>query len=191
MKHKYIIVLVTLTVILVTSCGTISAQRYSFNKWDRVVFRNNPPFGQRLYSLTEINLGYGAHYLDQPYEIRRFGISTLLGYRYNRAITLGLGTGIEAYNGGNLGTLYLEGQIYLNRFVRGSVKPYLTGSGGFLQKISGLDTDIRVFANPGIGLMIPMTYRASLMVGVGLYTQWALSVERYSFINARMGILFY
>ena len=90
------------------------AQRSSYNKWDRIIFRNNPPFGQRIFSLTEFNMGYGARYLDQDYEIRRTGFSTLIGYRYSRAISVGLGAGVEAYNGGTMVPLYAEGQIYMN-----------------------------------------------------------------------------
>jgi len=167
------------------------AQRFSFNKWDRVIFRNNPPLKNRLFSLTEYNLGYGAQYLDQPYEIRRAGFSTLLGYRYNRMIAVGFGVGIEAYNGGTLAPVYLEGRIHFDNIIRGSVKPFLTFASGFLYQVSGVETNIHVFGNPGFGLLIPATYRTTLSVGLGLFTQWELNVERYSFINAKIGLMFY
>ena len=191
MKNFHHVIFLTLLVILVTSGGKISAQRYSFNKWDRIVFRNNPPFKQRIYSLSEINFGYGAHWLDQPYEIRRTGISTLVGYRFRREISIGLGAGIEAYNGGTLAPVYLEGQIYFDRLIRGSVKPYLSGASDYLFDVGGTRTNINVFANPGFGLLIPMTYRTALSVGLGLYTQWEVEVERYSYITAKVGFLFY
>jgi hypothetical protein len=191
MKSFHRFIFLALVVVLVISGGEISAQRYSFNKWDRLVFRNNPPVSQRLFSQTDFNLGYGAHYLDQPYEIRRTGITTMLGYRYNRTIAFGMGAGLEYYNAGTLAPFFLEGQIYFDKLIRGSVKPFLTGAAGYLFQVSGIPTDIHVFGNPGAGLIIPMTYRSSLSVSVGLYTQWAVNVERYSFINAKIGLLFY
>jgi len=178
-------------VLLVSSVEEVSAQRYSFNKWDRLVFRNNPPLSKRLYNLTEFNLGYGARYLDQPYEIRRSGFSTMLGYRYNRNIAIGLGAGLESYNGGTLAPVFLEGQIYFDNLIRGSVKPFLRGSSGYLFNVSGLETNISVFGNPCAGVLIPMTYRSSLSVSIGLFTQWDVGVERYSFLDTKIGILFY
>lgn len=192
MGKSHFVIFLTFTVALLFGSGTISAQRSSYNKWDRIVFRSKPPINQRIYNLTEINIGYGARYLDQPYEISRGGISTLIGFRYNRAITFGVGAGIETYNGGTLAPLYLEGQFYMNRLSqRSSIKPFLTGSSGMLFNVSGIATDINVFANPGVGLLIPMTYRSSLSLSLGLYTQWAPEIQRYSFINTKIGLLFF
>jgi len=191
MRKSHLVIFLTFTVALFILGETVSAQRSSYNSWDRVVFRSNPHFQKRLYNLTEINLGYGARYLDQPYEIRRGGISTLLGYRLNRALTIGVGAGLEAYNGGTMAPVYLEGQIYMNRLSQGSIKPFLTGASGFLFNVSGIQTGISVFANPGFGLLIPMTYHSSLSISLGLYTQWEPAVERYTFINTKIGLLFF
>lgn len=191
MRKFNLVIFLAFTAALLLSTGNVSAQRSSYNKWDQTIFRNNPPLRNRLYNLTELNLGYGARYLDQPYEIRRGGFSTLLGYRYRRAITLGIGAGIEVYNGGTLAPVYLEGQIYMNRISQGSIKPFLTGASGFLFNISGIETGISVFANPGFGLLIPMTYRSSLSISLGMYTHWEPGIQRYSFINTKIGLLFY
>ncbi len=191
MKNFRFIIFLTITVILVSCGGEIMAQRSSYNKWDRIIFRNNPPFGQRIFSLTEFNMGYGARYLDQDYEIRRTGFSTLIGYRYSREISVGLGAGVEAYNGGTLVPLYAEGQIYMNRMSVSSIKPFISGSAGTLYQLSGNTTDIKVFANPGVGFLIPVSFRSSLSVSLGLYTQWAPDQQRYSFINTKIGLLFY
>lgn len=191
MRKSHPIIFLVFAVSFLTFVGNVSAQRSSYNSWDRVVFRGNLQFKQRLYNLTEINIGYGARYLDQPYEIRRAGISTLLGYRFNRALTLGVGAGLEAYNGGTLAPVYLEGQIYMNRLSGGSIKPFLTAASGFLFNVSGIETDISVFANPGIGMLIPVTYRSSFSVSLGLYTHWEPGEQRYSFINTKIGLLFY
>lgn len=191
MKSFHLIISFTLTVLLFSIGGEISAQRSSYNKWDRVIFNNNPPFKQRIFSLTEFNMGYGARYLDQDYEIRRTGFSTLIGYRYNRSISIGLGAGLEAYNGGTMAPLFAEGHIYMNRLSVSSIKPFVTGATGTLTLISGKSTDIRFFANPGFGFLIPVTFRSSLSVSVGLYTQWAFDQQRYSFINTKIGLLFY
>jgi hypothetical protein len=102
-----------------------------------------------------------------------------------------VGAGLEAYNGGTMAPVYLEGQIYMNRLSQGSIKPFLTGASGFLFNVSGIETGISVFANPGFGLLIPMTYRSSFSISLGLYTQWDPEVQRYSFINTKIGLLFY
>lgn len=191
MRKVSLVIFLTFTIALLLSGVNAAAQRSSYNKWDQIIFRNNPPLRNRLYNLTELNLGYGARYLDQPYEIRRGGISTLMGYRYRRAITIGIGAGLEVYNGGTLAPVYLEGQIYLNRISQGSIKPFLTGASGFLFNISGIPTNISVFTNPGFGLLIPITYRSSLSISLGIYTHWEPGTQRYSFINTKMGLLFY
>jgi len=191
MKNFHLFVLLVWMVLLLSSGGEIAAQRSSYNKWDRIIFSENPTFKQRIFSLNEFNMGYGARFLDQDYEIRRTGFSTLIGYRYNRAITFGLGAGVEAYNGGTLAPIFLEGQIYMNRLSVSSIKPFLTGAAGMLNHISGNNTDIKVFANPGFGFLVPVTYHASLSVSMGVYTQWALDKQRYSFINTKIGLLFY
>jgi hypothetical protein len=191
MRKFHLAVFLLFTLTLLVFRGNVRAQRSSYNSWDRLLFKTNPQLKKRIYNLTEINLGYGARFLDQPYEIRRAGISTLLGFRYNRAVSIGLGVGLEVYNGGSLAPLYLEGQIYMNRLSQGSIKPFLTGASGFLFNVSGIKTDINLFANPGFGLLIPMTYRSSLSVGIGLYTQWNPGIERYSFITTKIGLLFY
>lgn len=192
MRKSYLVIFLTIISVLLIFSGTISAQRSSYNKWDRIIFRNKPAFNQRLFNLTEINLGYGARYLDQPYEISRGGVSTMLGFRYNRAIAVGVGAGIETYNGGTLAPVFVEGQIFMNRLSpRSSIKPFATGSSGMLFNVGGTETDISVYANPGLGLLIPMTYRSSLSVSIGLYTQWAVEIQRYSFINTKIGIQFY
>ena len=191
MKNFRFIIFLSITVILVSCGGEIMAQRSSYNKWDRIIFRNNPPFGQRIFSLTEFNMGYGARYLDQDYEIRRTGFSTLIGYRYSREISIGLGAGVEAYNGGTLVPLYAEGQIYMNQLSVSSIKPFISGAAGMLNQVSGNTTDIKVFANPSFGFLIPVSFRSSLSVSLGLYTQWAPDRQRYSFINTKIGLLFY
>jgi len=115
----------------------------------------------------------------------------MLGYRYNRNIALGVGAGLESYNSGTLAPVYLEGQIFFDNLIRGSVKPFLRGSSGYLFQISGLETNITVFGNPCAGILIPMTYRSSLSVSIGLFTQWSVGVQRYSFLDTKIGILFY
>jgi hypothetical protein len=200
--HKYLNinrfiqgVFITLIIVLFLSSGKLFAQftsyNRSYNKWDRIVFRNNPPFKQRIFTLAELNFGYGAHWLDQPYEIRRSGGSIMLGYRYNRTIAVGVGAGLESYNGGTVAPLYVEGHIYLNGLTYGSVKPVLTGSAGYLAYVSGEKTNINVFASPSFGLLIPVSYRSSVMISIGLFTQWEVDVERYSYINGKIGLHFY
>jgi hypothetical protein len=200
--HKYLkirrltlTILLPLTIAIVLSGEKVYAQfssyNRSYNKWDRTIFNNKPSFGKRIYSLTEVNLGYGAHYLDQPYEIRQAGVSTMFGYRFSRALAVGLGAGLESYNSGLLAPLYFEAQFYPNRLTYGSVKPVITGATGYMVFVNGTETNINFFVNPSAGLLIPISYRSSFLVTVGVFTQWELSVERYSFLNAKIGWLFY
>ena len=195
MRKFHLAIFLILTVAFVLYGGKVSAQfsayNRSYNKWDRIVFRNNPPLHNRIYSQTEMNIGYGARWLDQPYEIRRGGVATMVGYRYSRDIAIGLGAGIETYNSGTVAPIYAEGQIYLNGLTYGSVKPFLTGATGYLANVSGTHTNISVFANPSFGFLIPSSYRSSVMVSVGLFTQWEISVQRYSFLNMKIGVRFY
>jgi hypothetical protein len=185
----------SLTIVIILCGGKAYAQfssyNRSYNKWDRTIFSNNPSFGRRIYVLTEMNLGYGAHYLDQPYEIRQAGISSLFGYRFSRALAVGLGAGLESYNSGLLAPLYFEAQFYPNRLTYGSVKPVISGATGYMVFLNGTETNINFFVNPSAGLLIPISFRSSLLVSVGVFTQWELGVQRYSFLNAKIGWLFY
>jgi len=194
-RKSVLAIFLTLTIVLVISGEKTYAQltsyNRSYNKWDRIIFRNNPSTRKRLFSLSELNIGYGAHWLDQPYEIRQGGISTLGGYRVSRNFTVGIGAGLESYNSGLLAPIYFETQYYMNWMTYGSVKPVITGATGYLAHVAGTETNINFFANPSAGFLIPISYRSSVIILVGVFTQWELSVQRYSFLNAKLGWLFY
>ena len=144
------------------------------------------PLEQGFYNLTELSSGIGLSEIDIPYSGGFGGITTVNGYSINKTLKAGVGTGILFYNGGTVLPLYLDGRVYLGS---GRLRPYLSGAGGALFRVGGEEASTRLFANPGIGLQIPMGIRSSLSLTAGLKSQLDQDKLRDSFATLKVGMM--
>ena len=145
------------------------------------------------YNITELQYGFGLALTNEPYADHYAGITTVNGYRFGGGLAIGGGVGYYQYNEGYDIPLYGDIRYYMGNQ---RVKFFVMGSGGFLMNFKDFKDYSRVFANPGAGLIIPLTKSMHLSFAAGLMTQWDRNYfkdgagYRDSFINMKLGLLF-
>lgn len=141
------------------------------------------------YNLTEVQYGFGLGLIDVPFSHHYAGISTVNGYRFGGGLALGVGVGYNRYNNGY--TIPLYGDI---RYFMGKerVKFFVAVPGGFFLNFKDLNDYSRVFGNPSLGLIVPLSKSTHLSFSAGLLTQYTITKphNRDSYVNMRLGLLF-
>lgn len=146
------------------------------------------------YNLTELQYGFGVKLIDKPYSHHYEGITTVNGWRFGNGLALGVGVGYYGYNGGY--GLPIYGDI---RYFMGNqrVKFFIMGSGGFLMNFKDFQNESKLFANPGAGIIVPLSKNTSLSFSAGFFTQFDgtyITGEgdgyRDSFVNMKLGLIF-
>jgi hypothetical protein len=182
MKNGIVIALFTLTTLIFTSLGEISAQS----------FRSQ---NSGLYGLAELHFGYGLQGNVEPNLIGFTGITGIAGYSFTRSISVGAGTGIFAYNGSNAVPLFFEGGYSFREFGLGKMRFFLKADAGLLIRLNGDVAPARIFGNPLAGLTIPVANRKEISVSLGFFTQYDPNYSNQSqfanFLNAKIGLRFY
>lgn len=185
MRNSFIIIILALTIMFLTSFGKISAQTYRYQS-------------QGIYNLTELHIGYGLQGNVEPNEIGFTGLTTMAGYTFTRSLAAGLGVGILAYNGSNVIPLYLDGGYYFKNFGLGKMRLFIKADAGLLFRLNGDVSPTRFFANPTAGMLIPVARRKEISVSFGLFTQYdpdntdnTQQNQLTNFINAKIGLRFY
>jgi hypothetical protein len=108
MKHFNFLFLLALAIMIMPG-GRLRAQAYRDNG-SGANSSDAQASGQSrgFYDITEFHVGYGLQGTEQADIVGRTGITTVAGYRFNRMLAAGLGTGLTAYNGGTSIPLYAE-----------------------------------------------------------------------------------
>lgn len=147
-----------------------------------------------FYNLTELQYGFGLAEIDVPFSNHYMGISTINGYMFGGGLGLGVGVGYNQYNDGY--TVPLFGDI---RYIMGKqrIKFFAAGEGGFLFNFENFKDYSRVFANPSLGILVPLTANTRLSFSAGLLTMWDRDLlnnsgagYRDSYVNMKLGLLF-
>jgi len=209
MKRLY-----TLTVLIILTFSYASAQVVTERCWhlDKVQFlqhkqdfwrthrlfstSSRPISGVTggFYNLTELQYGFGLQQVDVPFSHHYMGISTINGYMFGSGLGLGVGVGYNQYNDGY--TVPLFGDI---RYIMGKqrVKFFAAGEGGFFFNFKNFKDYSRVFANPSLGILVPLTANTRLSFSAGLLTMWDRDLinnsgagYRDSYVNMKLGLLF-
>ena len=143
--------------------------------------------GSGYVTINELTGGIGLGQNIVPYSKSFFGFSTVHGYQIDQNFFLGAGTGASFYNGGAMIPLFLDIRFSfrINPFT-----PYIFGDGGFLFSLSDLNSDTKIFVNPGIGVKYPISGNLGLNFGTGYWMQAGGSSMRDSFINFKLGVIF-
>lgn len=204
------------TVLLLTAVSYASAQVVTERCWhlDRLQFLDHrqdfwrshkifttaaQPYermGGGLYSLTEGHYGFGLAVIEPPFAHHYVGATTALGWQFGSGFALGGGLGFFKYNDGYTVPLYADLRYFLGRQ---RVKFFVAMPTGFMMNFDNFRDYSRVFANPGLGLIVPVTRSTHLSFSAGFLTQ----VDREifddpsfngpwhdSFINLKLGLLF-
>jgi len=152
--------------------------------------------GTGLYNITEVQYGFGLRIVEYPFAHHIAGATTALGWRFSNGFAIGGGTGFFTYNQGYTVPLFADMRYFWGRQ---KVKFFVAMPAGFMLNFDNFRDYSKVFANPGIGLLVPVTEKTHLLFSTGLLTQ----VDREifddpsfngpwhdSFINLKLGLLF-
>lgn len=152
--------------------------------------------GSGMYSITEIQYGFGLFIVDYPFSHHVAGATSALGWRFGNGFAIGGGTGFLKYNGGYTVPLYADMRYFMGNQ---RVKFFVAMPAGFMLNFDNFRDYSKVFANPGIGLLVPVSEKTHLSFSTGIMTQ----VDREifddpsfngpwhdSFINLKLGLLF-
>jgi hypothetical protein len=152
------------------------------------------------YNVTEFNYGFGLERKDAPFADHFTGITTVNGWQSTGGLALGGGVGFLSY-----GDYYDDGLDFLLplyadvRYFIGKQKNkfFIMLDGGVLLNFEDFDDNSRYFANPGLGISIPLTKITKLTFAAGLMTQYDFDYfvdkeegYRDTFINMKLGLLF-
>ena len=152
--------------------------------------------GSALYSLTEIQYGFGLSVTDPPFSHHIVGATTAFGLQFGSGFGIGGGAGFLKYNDGYTVPVYADLRYFLGRQ---RVRFFVEMPVGFLLNFDNFRDYSRIFANPGAGITVPVMRNTHLSFSAGLLTQAdrdlfnSPSMESYwrdSFLNLKLGLLF-
>jgi hypothetical protein len=152
--------------------------------------------GAGLYNITEGQYGIGLFVIDYPYSHYFAGATTALGWRFGSGFALGGGTGFLKYNEGYTVPLYADMRYFLGGQ---KVKFFVAMPVGLLMNFDNFRDYSRIFGNPSVGLIVPVSGKTHLSFSTGLFTQIDREIFdnaefnapwHDSFINLKLGLLF-
>ena len=155
-----------------------------------------PMYSGGLYNITEAHYGFGLEIIEPPFAHHYTGATTAFGYRLKGGFALGGGTGFFKYNDGYTVPLYADMRYFLGRQ---RVQFFLAMPAGFLLNFDNFRDYSKVFANPSLGLIVPILKNTHISFSTGLFTQIDRDIFddpsfggpwHDSFINLKLGLLF-
>jgi hypothetical protein len=140
-------------------------------------------------NISELTYGFGLALTDEEFAKYQFGFTTVNGYQINRFFIIGGGTGAMFYNDGFLLPLYLS-----SRFTWPTVNSpfswYINADAGTLLNFEDFNGGTMLFVNPVAGVRYTLTRSVGLNLGVGLFVETGSAVNRDSFVNIKLGVIF-
>jgi len=155
-----------------------------------------PLYSGGLYNITEAHYGFGLEIIEPPFAHHYVGATTAFGYRLRGGFAIGGGTGYLNYNDGYTVPLYADMRYFIGRQ---RVQFFLAMPAGFLLNFDNFRDYSKVFANPSLGLIVPILKNTHLSFSTGLFTQIDRDIFddssfdapwHDSFINLKLGFLF-
>jgi len=206
--------LVVLTIVILLTASFASAQVVTERCWhlDRMQFLDHkqnfwrshnlfetaeqPMYSGGLYNITEVHYGFGLAIIEPPFAHYYAGATTAFGYRLRGGLAVGGGTGFLKYNDGYTVPLYADLRYFMGRQ---RVKFFFAMPAGLLMNFDNFRDYSKVFANPSLGLIVPVFKNTHLSFSTGLFTQIDREIFddssfdgpwHDSFINLKLGLLF-
>ena len=174
-------------------------QRQDFWRSHRMFTAASGPYsgkGAGLYSITEVQYGFGLGIVDYPFSHHVAGITTAAGWKFGNGFAIGGGTGFLKYNEGYTIPLYADMRYFLGDQ---RVQFFFAMPAGFLLNFDNFRDYSKVFGNPSFGLIVPVFKKTHLSFSTGLFTQIDREIFddasfnapwHDSFINLKLGLLF-
>ncbi len=152
--------------------------------------------GGGLYNLTEVQYGLGLYIIEPPFAQYFAGATTAFGYRFRGGFAIGGGTGYLKYNDGYTIPLFADMRYFMGKQ---RVQFFFAMPAGFLMNFENFRDNSRIFGNPSLGLIVPVSRSTHLSFSAGLFTQIDREIFddssfdgpwHDSFINLKLGLLF-
>ena len=149
-----------------------------------------------FYNLTEAQYGFGLSVISVPFSHHYGGVTSTFGWRFGNGMALGAGVGYHQYNEGNGVPVYADIRYFMGKQ---RVKFFFAIPGGVLLNFEDFQNYSRVFANPSLGIVVPLAKNTKLSFSAGLLsmadrdffdTPGTAPAWRDSFVNMRLGLLF-
>ena len=138
-------------------------------------------------TVNEFTFGAGWADVEVPYSQGYFGFTTLHAYHANETVLVGGGTGLLIYDDGLLIPLYADMRVNLKIDV---LIPYLSASGGVLFNPSDFGSGTKIFINPALGVMAPLSRSLAVNISGGFLLQMTPNSSSASFVNGKAGVTY-
>jgi len=135
-------------------------------------------------NITEVGAAKGLGRAAQDYTAEFALISNVFGHVIDLHYIIGLGVGMNSYNGGPMVPVYIDLRY---RFRDMDFTPFFYTDGGALLDVSNT-SQYGLFLNPGIGFINKINYNTAFTMSVGIYEQTV--PNNSAFINFKLGIIF-
>jgi hypothetical protein len=171
--------------------GTFTySQKPVFLKFESVTINSNSGY----VSITDITYGYPLGGSTEQYGRQYIGFTTMHGYQLNlyglninRSLIAGAGIGVLYYGAQPLVPLYLDFR-YVWSFKK--ISPFIFEDNGILMNFDDLTGSSKMFINPGAGIKLKISGSLSANFGAGLFVQMGPNVNRNSFVNLKVGVVY-
>ncbi|NLI08269.1 MAG: hypothetical protein GX457_14445 [Thermotogaceae bacterium] len=149
-----------------------------------------------FYNLTEVQYGFGLIVISVPFSHHYAGITSTAGWRFGGGLALGGGLGYHQYNDGYGMPVFADIRYFMGKQ---RVKFFFAVPGGVLMNFDDFQNYSRIFANPSLGIIVPLAKNTHLSFSAGLFsmadrdffnTPGTPPAWRDSFVNMRLGLLF-
>ena len=211
MKRLFILAFLTLLPVLYASSQVVTERCWHLDKMQFLDHRQDfwrshkifttaaQPYagmGGGLYNVTEGHYGFGLYIIEPPFAHYYTGATTAFGWRFGSGFAIGGGAGFLKYNDGYTVPLYADLRYFMGRQ---RVKFFVSMPAGFMMNFDNFRDYSKVFANPGLGIIVPVTKGTHLSFSTGLLTQIDRDIFddasfnapwHDSFINLKLGLLF-
>lgn len=173
-------------------------QRQDFWRSHKIYTTSAQPLtaGAGFYNITEGQYGIGLYIVEPPFANHFVGGTTAFGWIFTSGFALGGGTGYLQYNEGYTVPLYADVRYFMGRQ---RVQFFVAFPAGFLMNFDDFKDNSRIFGNPSLGLIVPVSKNTHLSFSAGLFTQIDREILEDSdfnaawhdsFINLKLGLLF-
>ena len=176
-----------LTFILLPLLLAISLSSYSQAKNDSTTVQSFKTSKPGLINITDINVGIGLYKINVDYSKQKLSFTSIFGIGIARNFTGGIGSGFTIYNGGALVPLFADFRYFTN--IR-KTRVFVFADGGVFLNSTNKPSGTMIFANPGAGMVLPLTDNLSVSFGAGLFTQFRHDYEHDSFIIIKNGMIY-
>ena len=176
-----------LVLILFPLFFTVIISGYSQPTNDSITIQSSRNSKPGLINITDINVGIGLYKINVDYSKQKLSFTSVFGIGIARNFTGGIGSGFTIYNGGALVPLFADFRYFT--YIK-KTQVFVFADGGIFLNSAKNPSGTIIFANPGAGMVLPVTDNLSVSFGAGLFTQFRQDYPHDSFIIIKNGVTY-